>query len=216
MKKWLRLTDKNSERGKFLKFLRTDEQGFRQLEIEAQPVVDYIDSKVGGKNYWQVSYDELRSMYAAVKLMAPRRMIETGVGPGTTSTAILSAMKGTEGKLISFDLGERFGEDEEIPVGYVVPNELKDNWELILGDSKVTLPEGVKKNAPIDIFFHDSDHTYEHVMFELETCREHAADRFLIIIDNFDWSDAPKDFCREHGLELYHIAEDMCYIFRHP
>lgn len=209
------MTDRNSERGKFLKFLRTDEQGFRELEAEAQPVVDYVDSRIGGKNYWQVSYDELRSMYAAVKLMAPKRMIETGVGPGTTSTAILSAMKGTDGKLISFDLGERFGEDEEIPVGHVIPKELKDHWELVLGDSGKTLPEGAKKNAPVDIFFHDSDHTYEHVMFELETYRQYASHRFLIIIDNYDWSDAPKEFCNKYGLKLYHIAEDMCYIFKY-
>jgi len=208
------LTNRTSERDNFLKFLGTDEQGFHELESEAQSVVDYVDSRVGGKNYWQVSYDELRSMYAAVKLMHPRVMVETGVGPGTTATAILSAMKGTEGRLVSFDLGVKFGEDEPIPVGALVPNELREKWELILGDSSKTLPEEIGRLSPVDMFFHDSDHTYQHVEFELETFMGHASERFLIIIDNFNWSDAPYDFCKKYGLNLYHIADDMCYIFR--
>ncbi len=208
------MTGKNSGRDEFLKFLGTDEQGFLELESEAQPIVDYVESRVGGKDYWQVSYDELRSIYAAVKLMRPRVMVETGVGPGTTSTAILNAMKGTGGRLYSFDLGVKFGQSEQIPVGAVVPKEFRDDWELILGDSSNTLPREIKRIAPVDIFFHDSDHTYEHVTFELETFMEYAAEKFLVIIDNFNWSDAPKDFCEKYGLELYHIADDMCYIFR--
>lgn len=214
LKKWSELTAKASERDKFLKFLKTDERGFRDLESEAQPIVDYIESRIGGKNYWQVSYDELRSIYAAVKLMHPKVMIETGVGPGTTSTAILTALRDVGGKLVSFDLGEKFGEDEQIPVGEVVPRDLKGNWNLVFGDSSKTLPEEINKIAPVDIFFHDSDHTYEHVTFELETFYKHASERFLIIIDNFNWSNAPYDFCSKYGLTLYHIADDMCFIFR--
>lgn len=208
------MTKSNSAKSDFFRFLNTDEEKFNALEAEAQPVIDYIESKIGGKNYWQVSYDELRSMYAAIRIKKPSVMVETGVGPGTTSTAILTAMGKYGGKLYSFDLGERFGEDEEIPVGHVVPVELKKNWNLFLGDSKKTLPEQIGKIGPIDIFFHDSDHTYEHVMFELETFISHASHDFLIIIDNFNWSDAPDDFCEKHGLELYHVEDDMCFIFK--
>lgn len=208
------MAGKSSERTELLEFLGTDEKGFSDLEAEAQPVVDYVESRIGGKNYWQVDYDELRSIYAAVKLMRPGRMIETGVGPGTSSTAFLTAMNGTGGKLFSFDLGQKFGEDEQIPVGAVVPEELKENWKLILGDASKTLPAEIGGIAPVDVAFFDSDHTYQHVSVELETCIKYTSEKFLIIIDNYNWSDAPKDFCEKHGLELCEVSDDMCFIFR--
>lgn len=208
------MTRNSSAKTDFFSFLGRSEDDFNGFEAEAQPVIDYVESKIGGKNYWQVSYDELRSIYAAVRIIQPKVMVETGVGPGTTSTAILTAMSAYGGELHSFDLGERFGEDEEIPVGYVVPEDLKKSWKLTLGDSKKTLPEELGKMGPVDMFFHDSDHTYQHVMFELEACRSHSSDRFLTIIDNFNWSDAPDEFCLKYGLELYHVEDDMCFIFK--
>lgn len=204
----------SSAKTDFFNFLGFSEEDFNRFEAEAQPVIDYVESKIGGKNYWQVSYDELRSIYASVRIMQPKVMVETGVGPGTTSTAILTAMSAYGGKLYSFDLGEKFGEDEEIPVGYVVPDELRKNWKLTLGNSRETLPVELEKMGPVDMFFHDSDHTYQHVMFELEACRNHSSDKFLIIIDNFNWSDAPDEFCMKYGLELYHVEDDMCFIFK--
>ncbi len=214
MRKWSALIKSNSARTDFFSFLGRDEEDFNRFEAEAQPVVDYIETKIGGKNYWQVSYDELRSLYAAVRIFQPKVMVETGVGPGTTTTAILTAMSSYGGKLYSFDLGEKFGEDEQIPVGYVVPDELRGNWKLFTGDSRETLPREIEGIGPVDMFFHDSDHTYQHVNFELETCWDHASDRFLIAIDNYDWSDAPDEFSAKHGLELFHIEDDMCFIFR--
>lgn len=208
------MTGRNSARDKFLKFLDTDEQGFRQLQEECQPIVDLVESRIGGKDYWQVGYDELRAIFAAVVLMKPNTVIESGTGPGTTTTAILTALKRVGGKLISFDLGEKFGNDEQIPVGAVIPDDLREGWRLIEGDSGETLPRHIQELGPVDVFFHDSEHTYDHVMLELETFWKHKSDRFLIIIDNYNWSDAPDEFAARNGLVLYHISGDMCFIFR--
>lgn len=199
---------------KIYKFLHVSEEEFDQNLRDADEVTEYTLSIVGTKDYWQVSESELRLLYAAVKILRPKVVAETGVGPGTTSTAILMASKEAGSRLISFDLGQRYGEADAKPVGFVVPDELRSRWNLVIGDSKETLPSNLSKYGPIDMFFHDSEHTYDHVYFELETAMRNFNERFLIVIDNYNWSKAPDDFARKYGLSLVHVADDMCFIFR--
>lgn len=195
-------------------FLGTKKEAFEKAMEEASVIVDYVDTKIGGKEYWQVSYDELQIIYACVKLKRPKLVAETGVGPGTTTTAILSAMRGTDGLLISFDLGIKYGEEEEaLPVGWVIPKNLKSGWKLVIGDSRKTLENALKSYGKINIFFHDSQHEYNHVMFELETARKYAESKPLFIVDNYDWTRAPADFARDHGYKLLNAADDLCLIF---
>lgn len=209
------MTGKHSNLSKLFNFLGTTEEEFRRTMSEAQKIVDYVDSRIGNKDFWQVSYEELKFLYAAVKHMKAKVVAETGVGPGTTSTAILTALKETGGKLVSFDLGQKYGSEEETqPVGLVIPEDLKSRWALILGDSMRTLEKGLTENGPIDIFFHDSEHTYEHVTFELETAKKHFKDKFLVVVDNYSWSDASADFAKKYGYELVNVADDMCFIFK--
>ncbi len=196
------------------KFLGTKKEAFEKAMEEASVIVDYVDTKIGGKEYWQVSYDELQIIYACVKLKRPKLVAETGVGPGTTTTAILSAMRGTDGMLISFDLGVKYGDEKvDLPVGWVIPENLKSGWKLVIGDSRKTLENALKSYGNINIFFHDSQHEYNHVMFELETARKYAESKPLFIVDNYDWTKAPEDFARDHGYKLVNAADDLCLIF---
>jgi predicted O-methyltransferase YrrM len=181
---------------------------------EADVIVDYVHAKIGGKDYWQVSYDELQVLYACVRLRRPRLVVETGVGPGTTTTSILSALRGTEGKLISLDLGIKYGSEEDPkPVGWVIPENLKKKWNLVLGDSKENLEKVLSSEKKLDIFFHDSNHEYDHVTFELDTALKHAVKEPLFVVDNYDWTDASADFARRNSLNLVNVADDMCVIF---
>ena len=164
------MTEKASRLNKLFIFLGTTEEEFRKTMAEAQGIADYVDSRIGNKDFWQVSYEELKFLYAAVRHMNAKVVSETGVGPGTTSTAILTALKHTGGKLVSFDLGRKYGsEDETEAVGLVVPEDFRSRWTLILGDSMKTMEKGLEENGPVDVSFHDSDPTYDHVLFELET-----------------------------------------------
>jgi len=195
-------------------FLGTKKEALEKAMEEASVIVDYVDTKIGGKDYWQVSYDELQIIYACVKLKHPKLVVETGVGPGTTTTAILSAMRGTDGVLLSFDLGVKYGEEEEaLPVGWVIPENLKSGWKLVIGDSRKTLENSLRSYGKINIFFHDSQHEYDHVMFELETARKYAESKPIFIVDNYDWTKAPADFARDHNYKLVNAADDLCLIF---
>lgn len=198
---------------KILKFLECSEEDVTESFRLASKVVEYVDSRIGGKNYWQVSYPELCWLYTGVRMMRAPLAAETGVGPGSTSTAILDASSEFRGRLFSFDLGQKYGESEQMPVGFLVPEEHKDRWALVIGDTKKTLAGKLSYFGPFDIFFHDSEHTYEHVSWELETALANLRKKFLIIVDNCDWTKAPDDFAEKHGLNLVKVADDMCFIF---
>lgn len=199
---------------RILKFLECTEADVRESFEQASKIVEYVNSKIGGKNYWQVSGPELCWLYSGVKLMRAPLIAETGVGPGSTSTAILDASAQFRGRLFSFDLGQKYGEDEEMPVGALVPDKYRDRWSLVIGNTKNTLEGKLSYFGPFDIFFHDSEHTYEHVTWELETAIMNLRKKFLIVVDNYNWTKAPDDFAEKHGLTLVKVADDMCFIFR--
>lgn len=198
---------------KLLRFLECTEKDVKDSFQKAEKVVDYVESRIGGKNYWQVSSTELCWLYTGVRMLRAPLMAETGVGPGSTSTAILDASEDFRGRLFSFDLGQKYGEDEEMPVGFLVPDQYRERWSLVIGNTKTTLESKMSYFGPFDVFFHDSTHTYEHITWELETAFKNLRKKFLIIVDNFDWNSAAQDFADKHELDLVKIADDMCFIF---
>ncbi len=172
---------------------------------------DKLKTIIRGRDFWQISDDEFAFLYLAVSISKPKTVFETGVGPGTSTSAILKALP-NESKLVSFDLGVKYGNADEMPVGFVIPEDLKNKWKLVLGDSTVTLPRELKIYKNIEMFFHDSTHTYDHVSFELNTVFPYLSKNFIIVVDNYDWTDAPKDFAKKNELHLYHVSDDMCVI----
>ncbi|MGC8514850.1 MAG: class I SAM-dependent methyltransferase [Thermoplasmata archaeon] len=182
---------------------------------DAREINSYISSKIGGRQFWQVSADELTFIYSITRTLEPRNVVETGVGPGTTSFAFLSALEKTGGKLHSFDLGMKYGEEEKgEPVGFVVPENMRRRWDLTLGNSKFTLPKGLTRIGSVDLFFHDSEHTKEHVLFELESVLPYLSDRSLILVDNYDWTEAPNLFASRTKMTLTHVVDDLCAIYK--
>jgi cephalosporin hydroxylase len=182
---------------------------------EAREINSYISSKIGGRQFWQVSADELTFIYSITRTLQPRNVVETGVGPGTTSFAFLSALEKTGGLLHSFDLGMKYGEEEKgEPVGFIVPETMHRRWDLTLGNSKLTLPKELARIGSVDLFLHDSEHTKEHVIFELEAVFPYLSSRSLILVDNYDWTEAPNMFASKTKMTLTHIVDDLCAIYR--
>ena len=151
-------------------------------------------------------------LYWVCKIFEPTTFIETGVHYGASSAFILKAFENTDSTLYSIDLPDcQYIKDDgdnhhdklhsSLKPGFVVPNQLRKNWNLILGDSKKELPELVKTLRSIDIFHHDSMHTYDFMMFEFETVLPKIRNGGLILSDDADWNNAFKDFCDKHSLE---------------
>jgi len=156
------------------------------------------------------------TLYVCIRLMKPRLVVETGVAAGKSSTMILLALNHNKfGKLVSIDLPNQKGNvladgartsTGDFPVGFLVPNYLRDRWELVIGDSKEILPSIVNNHGEIDIFFHDSLHTYGHVFFELSTVypalKANTTKRCLLLCDDIDIEagKAFNDFLVKEGL----------------
>lgn len=195
--------------------LGIDAVDYEAAKNESQEIQKYVSSKIGTRQFWQVSEEELVFIYSITRSFRPQTVVETGVGPGTTSFAFLSALEKFGGRLYSFDLGKKYGEEEKgEPVGFVVPQSMHSGWNLTFGDSKLTLGKGLAEIGKVDLFFHDSEHTEEHVLFELNSVLPHLSDRSLILIDNYDWTEAPKKFAHINKMALLHVVDDLCAICR--
>ena len=118
---------------------------------------------------WSATSELAATTYALVKLLKPATVVETGVGAGVSSWTILKAMEenGT-GRLVSIDLPTP--NTELLPdVGYLVPAELRHRWDLRTGPSNRLLPLVLKEFGEIDIFQHDSRHSYSNQLSEYIT-----------------------------------------------
>ncbi len=129
-------------------------------------------------------------LYFIIRCAKPQVMIETGVAHGVSSWTILNAIhRNGSGKLYSIDLPNLDlksynPENLSQQSGWVVPDELRKHWELKLGSSQELLPILVQRLGKIDVFFHDSDHSYENMMFEFNTVFPFLSSNGLLISDD--------------------------------
>jgi predicted O-methyltransferase YrrM len=147
---------------------------------------------------------EAAELYAIVRAAKPRVMIETGVASGLSSAHTLRALdRNGLGALHSIDL-PNVQEGSILPEGrtsgWIVPDSLRGRWKLQLGDSRVLLPELLGSLDRVDVFLHDSDHSYEGMMFEFEQAYPKLAPGGLLLSDDTHLHPAWDDFCAKHGL----------------
>ena len=129
--------------------------------------------------------------YAIVRLLKPRRVIETGTHDGLGSLVILAALDRNgrehdiEGQLVSLDLDPR--------AGWMVGRHPR--FTRIIGSTSETLAPALREQT--DILLHDSDHSYEYERFELSLAAEAMVPTLLS--DNSHVTTALRDVCRERG-----------------
>lgn len=149
-------------------------------------------------------------IWCCIRVFKPDSVIETGVSHGHSSRNILDAMhRNGKGKLYSIDLPNRdtnpdYNFDAQTTgTGWAVPASMRDRWELILGDARTELPSLLKRLGEIDIFFHDSDHSFEHMMFEFESALPYLSKSGIILSDDVDKNNAFAQFTQTHGLAMH-------------
>ncbi len=144
-------------------------------------------------------------MYVVMRAFRPELVIETGVGHGISSIAILAALERNEvGELFSID-APNLDPFFKLPVGkgpgWIVPERLKSRWHMQLGRSRDILPQILARLPQIDIFIHDSEHSYENMAFELETAYPRLRPGGLLISDDTNWNSAFAEFVLKVGCE---------------
>ena len=117
---------------------------------------------------WSATPELATASYVLVRMLKPDIVVETGVGAGVSSWTILHALEENKaGKLISIDLPTP--NSELMPeVGYLVPKILRHRWDLRIGSSQKILLQILSELGEIDIFQHDSRHSYSNQIREYQ------------------------------------------------
>ena len=137
-------------------------------------------------------------LFLIVRKYKPKIFLETGIASGYSSTVILKAMKMNGfGRLVSIDIDKSVsicGIVKEI--GWLVPETLEEFWTKNIGSSKEKLSE---INGPIDVFYHDSDHSRENMLAEFNWANAHLLKGGVLVSDDIDWNSAWKEFLETNG-----------------
>ena len=81
--------------------------------------------------------------------------------------------------------------------GWIISDELRNRFKLILGKTKNTLPPLLRELKTIDFFLHDSEHSYANMIFEFKLAYQHLSTAGVLVADNINWNDSFLDLCRE-------------------
>jgi predicted O-methyltransferase YrrM len=195
-----------------------------RAEVEEARLVEQLQA--GYEEYWgivdpasryntgRLAYEEGIRLYALVRKLRPRVAVETGVCNGFSTAFLLLALERNEaGELHSIDLPEVVGADYRpgtfwegkqgaaIPPGkepgWMIPAQLRECWSLTIGRSQDELPQLLDRLGEIDLFVHDSEHSYECMDFEFRTAWPALREGGALVADDWNWNDAFAELARD-------------------
>ena len=139
-------------------------------------------------------------LYSLCLAYNPVRVLETGVAFGWSSLAILSAIHGRPGAMLtSVDL-PYLGANLDKLVGLAVPNDLRDRWSLRRGADRDELPRAVADTRPIDLAHYDSDKSYAGRRWAYPLIWDGLREGGLLMSDDVEDNLAFLDFATEIGV----------------
>jgi predicted O-methyltransferase YrrM len=163
-----------------------EESALRELEESTRRLLADIRHEDTYTPHWAADSVMARLCYLACRLTSPEIVVETGVAYGVSSAFILRALEmNGRGKLHSVDLPplrrayERFW-------GIAVPGELRGRWELHRGTSARVLPRLFEEEPTVDLFVHDSLHTYRNMRREFDVVWPHLREGGLLLADDVE------------------------------
>ncbi len=149
----------------------------------------------------------VRAIWRVVRHLRPQHVVETGVAHGVTSRFVLEALQlNGSGRLWSIDLPP-FNPEKRKEVGIAVTDAQRQRWRYIGGTSRNKLPKLLAELKSVDVFIHDSSHSNQNVMFELETVWPFLRPGGVIFVDDIDISPAFGRFNARHPDHVSLICE---------
>jgi predicted O-methyltransferase YrrM len=171
--------------------------------LSAELALRYRDQELPYPKYYAVEQGSSLLVYALVRSMRPRIVLETGVANGHSSFFILNAMR-------TNDFGVLHSTDCSSEVGSLLSDRDREKWRLHVLDLhnlKKSFGEVLNDLAPIDVFLHDSDHANAWQFFELQTALKRLAPGGIVASDDCDSCYAFLDVCRGAGLQPAFLVE---------
>ncbi len=149
-----------------------------------------------------------RICYLAARVSRPDVVVETGVAYGVTSAFVLSALERNEkGMLHSIDLPP-LGRDVDNFVGALIPDDVRHRWRLYRGVTKRVMPKLVARLDTVDMFIHDSLHTYRNIRFELDEVSPHLSAGAVVLADDIDENPAFLEWSRKTQLSYSGVVQE--------
>jgi predicted O-methyltransferase YrrM len=138
--------------------------------------------------------DLARFCYAVCRVLSPKIVMETGVAYGITTCFVLRALcENKQGSLLSLDLPP-LAPDADLFTGLFVPQDLRRIWTLQRGASRRHLPRLLERLGGIDLFIHDSLHTYANMTWEFQAAWPYLRPGGVLISDDVGDHSAFSDF----------------------
>lgn len=198
---------------------------WKQVAERKAYVEDYIldISRKYGAFYapgW-VTVDDGLFLYWLVRKLNPKTIVQTGVCNGLSSAFMMMALdkNNAGGKLHVIDMPAVFNPKDPVwtkkdavygvvipegkTSGWIVPDAYHANFEVISGDAKIHLPKLIERLPSVDMFYHDSDHTYDHMMFEFTEAKKKLTSGGLMVGDDISWNASLWDFDDQYGVPGY-------------
>ncbi|MDX1421496.1 MAG: class I SAM-dependent methyltransferase [Kiloniellales bacterium] len=148
-------------------------------------------------------------LYAILRIVQPRVVVETGVRLGVSTYFILHALQANgSGKLVSCDPVHPSQRHAEATLTKHLGVKLPfDRWTFLPERSISALD---KIGGPWDVFVHDSDHGYDNMSFELNAAWSQLRGGGLLVCD--DYRGHPKEhkafeaFTDQHHLVFWPVS----------
>lgn len=169
---------------------------------EDQALRDHIRSATAASGRRGLADDEVRlhkraGWYALVRALRPTHIVETGTDKGLGSVVLAAALlRNGAGRLTTMDVNPE--------AGYLLSGLYATVADPMFGDSLSSLRS---LDGPVDFFLHDSLHTREHELAELEAVAPHLTDGALVLSDNSHATDALPSWAEMTGRRFTYWQE---------
>ncbi len=140
-----------------------------------------------------------RALWCVMLHTRPEVVIETGVAHGVTSRIVLEGLEQNHfGRLWSIDLPFPFDHRLHGETGIVVTDPCRHRWTYLEGSSKQRLPPLVADVGHVEMFIHDSLHTAENTVFEMEQAASAMPAGGVMLVDDIDSHMGFATFAKRH------------------
>jgi predicted O-methyltransferase YrrM len=182
-----------------------------------------------GHSLGAIGYTEGAYLYAVMRHLRPEVAVETGVANGfSTAFSLLALARNGSGHLHSVDLPREVGRDYDagmfyegegragIPPGsepgWLIPQDLRDRWTLVLGRTQDELPPLLERLGTVDSFMHDSEHSFECMWFEFNEAWPRLREGGVLLSDDVNSTAAFPRFSEEQGRKPVRLARGMALL----
>lgn len=153
-------------------------------------------------------------LYILVRALQPTEVVETGVSYGFSTAYILQGLTDNgQGVLHSIDLpnldpsgyvnADGVRDESHVlksaDVGSVIPVPLRSRWELTIGPSSTMLGPLLERVGQIEMFFHDSEHSFANMTSEFKLAWSRLRGGGYLVSDDVTHNAAFDTFCSEVG-----------------